>query len=155
MIRKTKGEEEAFMSFTIKKFPIWSVEIEDVQGAATGLYKVLADAGADIEFSLCRPLNEKTGKAILFLAPIKGKKQEEAARKADFVERPDVIGVQVQGPSRVGGNFRLTAAIAHANVTMRALVTTVDGSRFTTIFAFKSEEDADAAVKVLHKVLDE
>lgn len=143
------------MEFTIKKFPIWSAEIDDVEGATTGLYKVLADAGADIEFSLCRPVNEKSNKAILFLAPIKGKSQEEAARKADIRPRTDVIGVQIQGPSRVGGNFRLTAAIAHANVTMRALVTTVDGSRFTTVFAFKSDKEADEAIKVLHKVLDE
>ncbi len=141
--------------FTIKKFPIWSVEIDDVQGATTGLYKVLADAGADIEFSLCRPKDEKSSKAILFLSPIKGKKQEDAAKQANFKPRPDVVGVQIQGPSRVGGNFRLTAAIAHANVTARALVTTVDGSRFTTVFAFKSDQDADEAIKVLRSVLDE
>ena len=141
--------------FTIKKFSIWSTEIDDVAGSTTGLFKILADAGADIEFSLSRPLGDRPGKAILFLAPIKGKKQEEAAKEADFVLRSDVVGVQVQGPSRVGGNFRLTAAIAHEDLTVRALVTTVDGERFTTIFAFQNEADADRGVKVLHKVLDE
>ncbi len=141
--------------FTIKKFPIWSVEIDDVSGSTTGLYKILADAGADIEFSLCRPQSEKPGKAILFISPIKGKKQEDAARQADFIPRPDVVGVQVQGPNRVGGNFRLTAALAHANLGLRALVTTVDGERFTTVFALRSEADANAAVKVLHQVLDD
>ena len=141
--------------FTIKKFPIWSVEIDDVVGSTTGIYKILADAGADIEFSLCRPIGDKPGKAILFLAPIKGKKQEDAARQAEIAFRPDVVGVQVQGPNRVAGNFRLTAALAHENLAVRALITTVDGDRFTTGFAFKSEADADRAVKVLHKVLDE
>jgi hypothetical protein len=141
--------------FTIKKFPLWSVEVDDVAGSTTGLFKILADAGADIEFSLSRPLGENSGKAILFLAPIKGKKQEEAAKRADFEKRDDVVGIQVQGPSRVGGNFRLTAALAHENLAVRALVTTVDGNRFTTVFALHSEEDADRAVKVLHKVLDE
>jgi hypothetical protein len=140
--------------FTIKKFPMWSVEVDDVVGATTGLFKVLADAGADIEFSLSRPMGDKPGRAILFLAPIKGKKQEDAARRADFVPRTDVVGVQVQGPSKVGGNFRLTAALAHANLPVRALVTTVDGDRFSTVFALKSEADADAAVKILHKVVD-
>src|ERR1051325_5409243 len=118
--------------FTIKKFPMWSTEIDDVEGSTTGLFKVLADAGADIEFSLSRPLSDKPGRAILFLAPIKGKKQEEAAKNADFVLRKDGVGVQIQGPSRVGGNFRLTAALAHADLSVRALVTTVDGNRFTT-----------------------
>jgi hypothetical protein len=141
--------------FTIKKFSMWSVEIDDVAGATTGLFKVLADAGADIEFSLSRPLGDKPGRAILFLAPIKGKKQEDAARRADFVLRDDVVGVQIQGPSRVGGNFRLTAALAHENLSVRALVTTVDGTRFTTIFGLRSDADADRAVKVLHKVLDD
>jgi hypothetical protein len=141
--------------FTIKKFSMWSVEVDDVAGATTGLFKILADAGADIDFSLSRPLGDKPGRAILFLAPIKGKKQEEAARQAEFVERKDVVGVQVQGPSRVGGNFRLTAALAHENLSVRALVTTVDGSRFTTIFALRSDADADRAIKVLHTVLDD
>src|SRR3954468_671313 len=102
--------------FTIRKFPIWSVEVDDVAGSTTGLFKILADAGADIEFSLSRPLGDRAGRAILFLAPIKGKKQEDAARQANFKLRSDVIGVQIQGPSRVGGNFRLTAALAHENL---------------------------------------
>jgi len=141
-------------TFSIKKFPIWSVEVDDVAGATTGLFKVLADAGADIQFALGRPKSDKGGDAILFLAPIKGKEQEAAAREADIRPRPDVVGVQVQGPNRVGGNFKLTAAIAHANLTVRALVTTVDGDRFTAVFAFNSEKDADEAVKVLNKVVD-
>ncbi len=65
--------------FTIKKFPIWSTEIDDVAGATTGLFKVLADAGADIQFALGRPQGDKSDKAILFLSPIKGKEQEKAA----------------------------------------------------------------------------
>src|SRR5689334_3352523 len=109
--RRARHGGGGMSEFTIKKFSIWSVEIDDVVGSTTGLYKMLADAGADIEFSLCRPLGDKAGKAILFLAPIKGKKQEEAARQADIVLRPDVVGVQVQGPNRVAGNFRLTAAL--------------------------------------------
>ncbi len=141
-------------TFSIKKFQMWSVEVDDVVGSTTGLFKVLADAGADIEFSLSRPIGDKPGKAILFLAPIKGKKQEDVARRADFELRKDVVGVQVQGPSRVGGNFRLTAALEHANLSVRALVTTVDGERFTTVFALKSDEDADLAIKVLKQVID-
>jgi hypothetical protein len=141
--------------FSIKKFQMWSVEVDDVAGSTTGLFKILADAGADIEFSLSRPLGDRPGRAILFLAPIAGKKQEEAAKRADFKKRDDVVGVQIQGPSRVGGNFRLTAALAHEDLSVRALVTTVDGSRFTTVFGMQSDADADRAVKVLHKVLDE
>jgi hypothetical protein len=150
MIEAPKGE----FVFTIKKFPIWSVEIDDVEGATTGLFKLLADAGANIEFALGRPQTERPGKAILFVSPIKGKEQEAAARQADFIPRPDVVGIQVQGPNKVGGNFRLTAALAHANLAVRALLTTVDDDRFTAVFALNSDKDADEAAKVLRKVLD-
>ncbi len=139
--------------FTIKKFSIWSTEIDDVAGATTGLFKVLADAGVDVHFALGRPQGEQAGKALLFISPIEGKDQEEAARKADFVPRPDVVGVQVDGPNRKGGNFKLTAALAHADLTVRALVTTVNGERFTAVFALKSDADAEAAIKILHKVV--
>jgi len=63
-------EESRMSTFSIKKFPIWSVEVDDVAGATTGLFKVLADAGADIQFALGRPKSDKGGDAILFLAPI-------------------------------------------------------------------------------------
>lgn len=139
--------------FTIKKFSIWSTEIDDVAGATTGLFKVLADAGVDVQFALGRPQNDKPGKAILFISPIKGKEQEAAARQADFMPRPDVVGVQVDGPNKTGGNFKLTAALAHANITIRALVTTVNGDRFTAVFACESDKEADEAIKVLHKVV--
>jgi hypothetical protein len=99
-------------------------------------------------------MGDLSDRAILFLAPIKGKEQVAAAREAFIRPRPDVVGVQVQGPNRVGGNFKLTAAIAHANLTARALVTTVNGDRFTAVFAFNSEADANEAVKVLNKVVD-
>jgi len=139
--------------FTITKFPIWSTDVDDVAGATTGLFKVLADVGVDVHFVLGRPKGDKAGKAILFISPINGKEQEEVARRADFRPRPDVVGVQVQGPNRVGGNFKLTAALAHANITVRAFVTTVDGDRFTTVFALNSGKEADVAIDVLHKVL--
>jgi len=141
--------------FTITKLAtIWSTEIDDVSGATTGLFKVLADAGADITFALGRPQGDKPGQAILFVSPIKGKEQEAAARKADFVPRPDVVGVQVQGPNRTGGNFKLTAALAHADLSVRALITTVIGDQFTAVFALNSDADADEAIKVLHKVVN-
>jgi hypothetical protein len=140
--------------FKIKKFPIWSVDVEDVAGATTGIFKVLADAGADIKFALGRPRNDKRDEAVLFLAPIEGPEQEAAARKAGMEFRKDVVGVQVDGPNRKGGNFKLTAALAHANVGVRALVTTVNGDSFTAVFAMNNDADATKVIKLLHQVLD-
>ena len=140
--------------FKIKKFPIWSVEVEDVAGATTGIYKVLADAGADIKFALGRPRSNKPDEAILFLAPIEGKEQQAAAKRAGMIPRPDVVGLQVDGPNRKGGNFKLTAALSHANVTVRALVTTVNDDHFTAVFALTSDKDAEVAAKVLDEVLN-
>jgi len=92
--------------FTVKKFPIWSTEMDDVVGATTGLSKCLLMPELTLRFALGRPQGNKPGKALLFLSPIKGKEQEEAAKNADIVFRPDVVGVEVQGPNRKGGNFK-------------------------------------------------
>jgi len=64
---------------------------------------ILADAGADTSSRSAARWEDKPG-SHPFLAPIKGR-AEEAARQADFKLRSDVVGVQVQGPSRVGEIF--------------------------------------------------
>lgn len=137
---------------SVKKLTIWSTEIEDQPGATSGIFRVLSDAGADLQFVLARRQPDKPGKGVLFVAPVAGKKQEDAARQAHLAPASNLAGVRVEGTNKKGLGYRLTQAIAEANLNLRALVATVIGSKYAAIFAFDSQADADRGLQALRKV---
>src|SRR5438477_3617062 len=111
--------------FKVEKIDIWTVEIEDKPGATERPLKALAEAGADLQFVLARRQPDKSGTGILFVSPIKGAKQEEAARREGFVPRADVAGVRVGGTNQRGVGRKLTQALGASGLNLRALVAQV------------------------------
>jgi hypothetical protein len=118
----------------IEKIDIWTVEIEDKPGATTRPFNALAEAGADLQFVLARRQPDKPGKGILFVSPIKGAKQEAAARREGFAQRADVVGVRVEG------------------VNLRALIANVNGKQFVAVIAFHHQADADKGYKIISQL---
>jgi hypothetical protein len=138
--------------FKVEKIDIWAVEMDDKPGATTGLFSVLAEAGADLQFVLGRRQPDKIGKGILFVSPIKGGKQEEAARRAGFALRPDVVGVRVEGTNQPGLGHKLTQALGAAGLNLRALIAHVIGKQFAVVVAFDNQADADKGYQVLRQL---
>ena len=135
-----------------EKIAIWSTDVEDQPGATTGLFKVMGDAKVDLSFVVARRQAENPGKGVIFVSPIKGAKAEQAAQRAGFSKRHDVVGVRVEGPNKAGIGFQLTQALAGANLNLRALSAQVIGKTFSAVFAFDSDSDANEGLAVLKKV---
>ncbi len=138
--------------FKVEKIDIWTVEMEDKPGATTGLFNVLAEAGADLQFALARRQPDKPGKGVLFVSPIKGAKQEEAARRAGFVPRADVVGVRVEGTNQPGLGYKLTQALGAAGLNVRAILANVIGTQCVAVIAFDNPADADKGYQVLRQL---
>ncbi len=138
--------------FKVEKIDIWTVELEDKPGATTGLFNVLAEAGADLQFVLARRQPDKLGKGILFVSPIKGGKQEEAARRAGFAPRADVVGVRVEGANEPGLSYKLTQALGAAGLNLRALLGNAIGKQGVIVIAFDNAADADKGYQVLRQL---
>ncbi len=137
------------MSLEIHRVQVWSAEIPDRPGAAAAKLEHLARAGADLEFVFTRPHPSKAAYGILFLAPISGPEQIQAARAAELGPALDVTLLRVAGPNRVGIGYELMSRLAVAGVNLRGLsISTVSG-RFAAYLALDSADAATLAVQVL------
>lgn len=140
------------MAHKITKLKVWLTELDDRAGAMSEKLSVLADAKADLKFVLARRRPDMPGKGILFVSPVQGKKQEEAARSAQFVLTTDLVGVRVEGANKAGLGYRLTDALAKAGINLRGLMASVIGNKFSVFMAFDNDADAERGIKELRKV---
>src|SRR5689334_4713949 len=95
-------ERTPAMAFRMHKVQVWSGPVPDRPGAAAGLLAELARAGADLEFIFTRPQPNDPGASILFLAPITGPDQAQAARAAGLAPATDSAMLCVEGENRAG-----------------------------------------------------
>ena len=137
------------MSFNVHKVQVWCGEVSDRPGAAAAKLEVLARAGADLEFVLTRPQKSNPDASILFLAPITGPEQIEAARAAGLGPALDIAMLCVEGDNRAGLGYELMSALAVANVNLRGLSISAVGRRFAAYLAFDNADTATTALQVL------
>ena len=70
------------MTYTIKKVDVWAGEIADRPGGLGATVEALSNAGANLEFLVSRRAPDRPGTGVVFLTPVKGTKQKNAARSA-------------------------------------------------------------------------
>jgi len=133
------------MAVTAKLIQVWAAEIDDSPGGLARILEPLALAGAELECVIARRCPDKSGKAVVFVAPIKGKKVEEGARKAGVQPAENLATLRVEGPDRKGLGAKMTRAVAQAGVSMRGLSTMVMGKKFVSYFGFDNAADAERA----------
>src|SRR5438093_11929692 len=92
----------AVMSLQIRKVQAWAGEMPDRPGAAAASLERLARAGADLEFVFTRPNPNKAETMIIFIAPIAGPEQIQAARASGLGPALDVAMLSVEGVNRPG-----------------------------------------------------
>jgi hypothetical protein len=141
------------MAYTVKKVEVWSGEIQDRPGGLGEKLASLSDAGANLEFLVSRRAPDKPGTGVVFVTPIKGAKQKNAAQNAGLGTTESLHSVRVEGPDRAGLGTKMTGALADAGINLRGVSAAALGRRAVTFFAFDSAADADTAVRVLKKAL--
>ena len=72
------------MAFQMRRVQVWSGELSGRAGAAAAKLELLAHSGANLEFVFTRPHPTRPDTSIIFLAPITGTEQIQAARGADL-----------------------------------------------------------------------
>lgn len=131
---------------TVNKVDVWSAMIEDRPGALKAKLEALAMAGADLEFLIARRVHEQPGQGIIFLTPLHGATQLQAAEKAGFKKNHSVCSVRVAGPNEPGIAYRVTTALADEGINIRGVSAGNLGREFAMFLAFDTEQDADRAV---------
>jgi hypothetical protein len=131
------------------KVQVWSAEIPDRPGAAAAKLELLARAGADLEFVFTQPAPGNPGLTLLFLAPVEGPDQLEAARMARLSPTQDMTMLCVEGENRAGLGYEIMSRLAVAGINLRSISVSTVGSRFAAYLALDNQDAVTQAIQVL------
>jgi hypothetical protein len=137
------------MSFHIHRLQVWSAEIPDQPGAAAAKLELLSRAGANLEFIITRPHPSEPDAGVIFLAPIEGPEQTEAAQEAGLAPARDIAMLCAEGENRAGIGYEMMSRLAVAGINLRGISISSLGTRFVAYLAFDNADTATLALQVL------
>ena len=140
------------MDLIAERVEVWATSIEDKPGSLANVLAGLREAGADLNFILARRAPEAFGKAEVFVTPLQGDAELEAAATLGFNLTARVHAVRVEGPNQAGIAATLAAQLAAAGLNLRGFSAAVLGTRFILYIGLDSAEDAAKALTVLQQV---
>ena len=137
------------MGMFVERVEVWAAPVEDKPGSLSSILKGMREAGADLNFIVARRSSDKPGGGVIFITPIRGDREVEAASTLGFNLTSSVDAVCVEGDNRAGVTAELAELIAGLGINVRGLSVAVIGTRFKAYFGFDNVADAKAAVDVL------
>ena len=137
------------MNTVVELEEVWVASMEDKPGALGNKLAALAEAGADLDFIIARRSHEKPGTGVLFVTPLRGDKEIEAATEDGFNVSSHLHGVRVEGRNEPGVATKVTRKLGQAGLNLRGFSGAVIGTQFVLHLAFDTAEDAQKAIALL------
>jgi predicted amino acid-binding ACT domain protein len=141
------------MAVKASRVDMWTGSVQDKPGALAAKLAALAAAGAQLDYVMDAPWMPSTsGTGVVFLAPLRGARQTQAAKKAGLHKTKMLFAVKVEGRDRPGLGAKLTGALAEKRINLRGLSASVIGKRFVLWLALDSAKDAARTVRILNGI---
>jgi hypothetical protein len=140
---------EGIMSVLVERAEVWATSVADEPGATAKKLKTLAEAGADLDFVIARRAPEKPGTGVLFVTPLRGDREIEAATEVGFAVSESLHSVRMEGENRPGIGAELMQKLADAGINLRGISAAVIGTRFIAYLALDTAADAQKAMDTL------
>lgn len=137
------------MSFKMQRVHVFHAEVDDKPGGIALRLKKLAEAGAHLEYVYSQRSVDKPGVGDLYVAPLHGAQELNAAKHAGMHEVPEPIVMRVEGDDKAGLSGRLTQAWEMAGINLHGLVMSVIGGKFVGYATFDTVADANRAATLL------
>ncbi|MGD8451604.1 MAG: ACT domain-containing protein [Phycisphaerae bacterium] len=141
------------MRFDINRVDVWAGEVPDRRGSLANTLRALFDAGADLDFIMGRPSPVKPNTGILYVAPVEGEAQVQAAAAAGLVPSGLVPALRIGGPDERGLAERIARALSDAGINIAAWMAGRMADRCVMHLRFERDEDLTRAEEVLKEVL--
>ncbi len=135
------------MAVTVKKVTLWRKEVSNQPGILAELLGPLAAAGANLRVVMGYGMGD-TGRAMIEVSPISGKKAAAAATAAGLAAS-NIACLLVEGDDRAGLGADMARAIATAGVNISFLIAETVGRKFSAVFGFANDADATSASKAI------
>lgn len=139
------------MELIVEREDVWAASIEDKPGALATKLAILAEAGADLEFIIARRSPEKPGVGVVFVTPLLGDREVDAASEVGFAVTSRMHSIRVEGKNEPGLAAKLTQKLGETGLNLRGLSAGVIGTGFVLHLAFDSQENANKAIEILKK----
>jgi len=139
------------MDRIVEREDVWAAGLEDQPGALSQKLTALAEAGADLDFIIARRSPEKPGKGVVFVTPLRGDREVQAAATLGFTVTQHLHSVRVEGMNEPGLAGKLMQKVADAGLNLRGVSGAVIGTRFVLHVGTDSAEDAEKVRELLSK----
>ena len=136
----------------VQRTDVWAATIDDRPGGLHEKLAGLAEAGANLEFVISRRTPEQPGEGVVFVTPIKGARQTNAAEQAGFRKTDRLHSVRVEGMDKPGVGAAMTEALADAGLNLRGVSGASLGRQFIAYLALDTADDAALAIQTLKKL---
>lgn len=140
------------MELIAERVEVWAARIEDQPGSLANILTGLREAGADLNFILARREPDQPGQSVVYITPLTGDAELQAAATLGFNLTARVHSVRVEGPNQPGIAATLAAQLAAAGLNLRGFSAAVLGTRFILYIGLDSAEDAAKALTVLQQI---
>lgn len=140
------------MAMEASRVDVWAGSIEDRPGGIAEKLSALAEAGAQLEYSMARRSPDKPGEGVVFLTPVQGTGQIEAAKAAGLHKSESLYAVKVEGTDKPGLGAEITTALAEQGINLRGLSASVIGDKFVLWLALDTADDATKAVQTVRNM---
>jgi len=137
------------MAFEISRSDVWVGSIEDRPGALAAKLETLQRSGANLGFVLVRPSDDIPGTGVLFVTPVQGPEQTQAAAEAGLKKSATMHVLRVVGPDRPGLGAFVSRTLADAGLNVGGVSAAAVGGQAVFYLRFASDTDAKRAAQVL------
>lgn len=130
---------------------VWVASVEDKPGALGNKLAALAETGADLGFIIARRSPEKPGTGVVFVTPLRGDREIDAATEEGFSATSHLHSVRVEGKDEPGIAAKIAQMIGQAGLNLRGFSGAVIGTQFVVHLAFDAAETAQKAIALLRQ----
>ena len=118
------------MDMLVDRVDVWTASIADKPGGLSRTLKGVYEAGADLDFVIARRAHDKPGTGAVFLTPIRGDREVEAASTLGFNLASSVDSVRVEGDNVPGAAVNIAEIIANEDISIRSFSAALIGPRY-------------------------
>lgn len=137
------------MDLLVEAVDVWAATITDRPGSLADVLTALREAGADLQCVIARRAPEEPGKGVVFVTPLQGDREINAAAQVGFNVTRRHHSVRVIGPDSPGAAAAMTQKLADAGINLSGFSAAVIGTQFVAYLAVDSLDDSNKALEVL------
>lgn len=130
---------------------VWVASLEDKPGVLGNKLAALAEAGADLGFIIARRSPERPGTGVVFITPLLGDREIEAAAEEGFSVTSHLHSLRVEGRNEPGIASKVAQQVGRAGLNLRGFSGAVIGTQFVLHLAFDTAEATQKAIAVLRQ----